>query len=160
MNIQFIYLLLFIAGVFSACNSEKTNQNNKLTGRSLSYNGELTFLQPEGDEITVIQIAVADDEESRSSGLMDVQNLPEDHGMLFLFDDEQPRSFWMVNTPLSLDIIFVNSQKEIVSIHKNTQPYSHQNFLSDMPAKYVVEVNAGFTTKYDITEGSKIEFEL
>lgn len=160
MNAKLFTLLLLVPLLFISCDSEKKEQTRDSKGRILNYTGELSFLTPDGNKITSIEIAVADDEASRGSGLMDVRNLPEQHGMLFIFEDEQPRSFWMANTPLPLDIIFVNSEKEIVRIHRNTQPYSKKNFVSDFPAKYVVEVNAGFTTKNDITEGAKIEFEL
>jgi len=160
MNVHLNLLLLLISFLFISCESEKPRQSADSEGRTLNYTGQLSFLAADGNEITTVQIAVADDEASRSAGLMDVRNLPEQHGMLFIFDDEQPRSFWMANTPLSLDIIFVNSEMEIIRIHRSTQPYSEKNFASDFPAKYVVEVNAGFTTKNDITEGAKIEFEL
>lgn len=160
MNVQLNLLLLLIPFLFISCQSEKPEQNSDSEGRTLNYTGQLSFLTADGNEITTVQIAVADDEASRSAGLMDVRSLPEQYGMLFIFDDEQPRSFWMANTPLPLDIIFVNSDMEIIRIHRNTQPYSEKNFASDLPAKYVVEVNAGFTTKHDITEGAKIEFEL
>lgn len=160
MNVHLNLLLLLISFLFISCESEKPRQSVDSEGRTLNYTGQLSFVTADGNEITTVQIAVADDEASRSAGLMDVRNLPEQHGMLFIFDDEQPRSFWMANTPLSLDIIFVNSEMEIIRIHRSTQPYSEKNFASDFPAKYVVEVNAGFTTKNDITEGAKIEFEL
>ena len=55
-------------------------------------------------------------------GLMDRLNLPENAGMLFIFAKDEPRSFWMKNTYISLDIIYINSNKEIVSIQKYTQP--------------------------------------
>jgi len=63
----------------------------------------------------------------------------------------------MANTPLSLDIIYVNSDFEIVRIHRNTPSYSHENIHSEAPAMYVVEVNAGFTLEHDITEGMSIQ---
>jgi len=160
MNVQLFILLILVQLLFISCGSEKKEPTRVPEGRTLTYTGVLSFLTPDGSEITSVEIAVANDEESRSSGLMDVRNLPKQHGMLFIFDDEQPRSFWMANTPLSLDIIFVNSEKEIVRIHRNTQPYSEKNFASEFPAMYVVEVNAGFTTRHDITEAAKIEFEL
>jgi uncharacterized membrane protein (UPF0127 family) len=76
--------------------------------------------------------------------------------MLFIFEDNQPRSFWMANTPLSLDIFFVNENFEIVRIHRNAKPYSRKNLTSDKPAKYVVETNAGFSISHDIQEGMRI----
>ncbi len=108
--------------------------------------------------VSTVQVAVADDDNSRSEGLMNVHHLPADSGMLFIFEGNEPRSFWMANTPLSLDIIYANSDFEIVRIHRNTQPFSHEQIRSEVPAKYVVEVNAGYAMRHDITEGMKISF--
>jgi uncharacterized membrane protein (UPF0127 family) len=87
---------------------------------------------------------------------MDVRNLPKSNGMLFIFEENQPRSFWMANTPLSLDIIFVNEAREIVRIHHNTQPFSESSFESEKPAKYVIETNSGYCISHDIQEGMKV----
>jgi hypothetical protein len=65
----------------------------------------------------------------------------------------------MANTPLSLDIIFANSDFEIVRIHRNTQPYSSRSIESGRPAKYVVEVNAGYAVNHDIREGMTIAIQ-
>ncbi len=91
-------------------------------------------------------------------GLMDVRDLPQDRGMLFIFEREAPLTFWMANTPLSLDIIYVNKNKEIVTIHTNTPPLSEQNFDSSSDAMYAIEVNAGYCLRYDIREGLKVDF--
>lgn len=101
---------------------------------------------------------MADEDSERNQGLMDIRNLPQSKGMLFIFEETQPRSFWMANTPLPLDIIFVNADKEIVRIHHNTQPFSEKNFSSGEPAKYVVETNAGYCVSHDIQEGMKVSF--
>jgi uncharacterized protein len=103
-----------------------------------------------------VDVAVADTPEKRSLGLMDVRNMPRDKGMLFIFEREENLSFWMANTPLPLDIIFVNRSMQIVRIHHNAQPYSERQFASGEPALYVVEVNAGFCLDHDITEGDLI----
>jgi len=150
-----LLLLLFIG-----C-SENNNQATPVDlGRTLDFVGELTFLTSENDEIITIQIAVADDEDSRRLGLMDVHRLGANEGMLFIFDREQPLSFWMANTPLPLDIIYVNSSLEIVRIYRNTRPFSTQTLPSGAPAIFVVEVNAGFTNQHDIQEGMFIDFQI
>jgi uncharacterized membrane protein (UPF0127 family) len=82
--------------------------------------------------------------------------LAENQGMLFIFEDDAPRAFWMKNTVLSLDMIFVNSRNEIVTIHKNTTPYSEQSYESTKPAKYVIEVNAGYTDGHKVSVGDHI----
>lgn len=84
--------------------------------------------------------------------------MPEDHGMLFVFEKEGSLSMWMKNTYISLDILFVNVSNEIVKIHKNTMPLSTRLISSDREAVYVVEVVAGFCDKYDINVGDRIRF--
>lgn len=152
------YFLLASSFLLISCNGEADTQTETQETRELSYTATVSFIEQSDEEITSVRAAVADDDDSRSEGLMNVHNLPDDAGMLFIFDDEAPRSFWMANTPISLDILFVNSEMEIVRIHRNTPPYSHENIVSESPAKYVVEVNAGFTLNYDIREGMKISF--
>jgi len=154
------YFLLASSLLLLSCNGQADKQTEVQKTRELSYTANVSFIEQPNEEIISVRAAVADDDDSRSEGLMNVHNLPEDAGMLFIFDSEAPRSFWMANTPISLDIIFVNSEMDIVRIHRNTPPYSHENIVSEAPAKYVVEVNAGFTLNHDIREGMKIDFSL
>ena len=149
-------LLFILTLALTACNTEEERPPSTVEGRELEYTATVQFLHEAGEVVSEIDAAVADDDDSRSEGLMDVHNLPADSGMIFKFEDEQPRSFWMANTPISLDIIYANSDFEIVRIHRNTPPYSHENIHSEEPAMYVVEVNAGYTLRYDITEGMSI----
>jgi uncharacterized membrane protein (UPF0127 family) len=86
------------------------------------------------------------------------ENMKEEEGMLFLFPAEEYQSFYMKNTIMPLDIIFVNAKKQIVKIHKNTTPYSEASLPSMKPSIYVVEVIAGFTDKYKIQEGDIIDW--
>ena len=111
---------------------------------------ELAFTTPGGALLATIDIQLADDDIERAVGLMHRDNLGTDCGMLFIFAREETRSFWMRNTHIPLDIIFVNANKEIVSIHKNTTPYVEEQYSSGLPALYVVEVNAGFTDAHNI----------
>lgn len=140
-----------------ACSSpDRTERPAVEEERELDFETTVTFFNARGDQITEIEVAVADDNDSRSQGLMNVHSLPEHAGMLFIFEENEPRSFWMASTPLSLDIIFVNEEYEIVRIHRNTMPYSQESIPSEAPAKYVVEVNAGYTMRHDIYEGGHI----
>jgi uncharacterized protein len=159
---MFRIFCIFFTIIFVACSGseERTEALGEPEGpsRELTYTSEVSFLQ--GDHVvSSINVAVADDDAARSEGLMDVHDLPSDAGMLFIFDEDEPRSFWMAGTPLSLDIIFINGDFEIVRIHRNTPPYSHDSISSEESAQYVVEVNAGYTTRHDITEGMRIQIE-
>jgi uncharacterized protein len=153
-------VILFLGPVLTTgCGNDEKVQTER-AGRTLSYTASVAFLASGGDEITRIDAAVASTPQERSLGLMDVRTMPRDAGMLFIFDREEPLSFWMANTPLPLDLIFVNRDMRIVRIHHNAQPFSERQFPSGAPALYVVEVNAGFCVDHDITEGQYIAIEL
>ena len=155
------YLLLMICfGIISCSSPDKEKTASPQSNRQLEYTADVQFLRTDQTIISKIEAAVADTDELRSAGLMDVTTLPENAGMIFLFDNNRTRSFWMANTPLSLDILFVNSDMEIVRIHRNTTPYSQDPIESERPAKYVIEVNAGYTVRNDITEGHIVEFSI
>ncbi|MDX1618833.1 MAG: DUF192 domain-containing protein [Balneolaceae bacterium] len=154
-------LLLAAILCLGACGKKESAEpdNRRSQGRVLDYTREVRFLSESGRLITAIRVAVADEASERNMGLMDVNELPENRGMLFIFEENEPRSFWMANTPLSLDIIFVNSAFEIVRIHHSTQPFSDKSLTSGDPAKYVVETNAGFCISHDIQEGMMVRFD-
>jgi len=90
---------------------------------------------------------------------MERWSLPELHGMLFIFDYSEIQRFWMHNTPLSLDMIFVDENRRILNIAESTTPMSKQTYSSRRPAKYVVEVKAGFSKRHGIEEGMKIQWK-
>lgn len=140
-----------------SCNSEESSEEPS-EGRTLEFTDTVSFLDENDEEVVSVDVAVAEDSVARNEGLMDVRELPENSGMLFIFEDEEPRSFWMANTPLSLDIFYVNGDREIIRIHQNTEPYSENSFASELPAQYVIETNAGFAIRHDIKEGMKVEF--
>jgi uncharacterized membrane protein (UPF0127 family) len=155
-RLLFITLLPFL---FVMCN-DSDEPSPIPQGRTLDYVSTVHFLDIDGEVITTIEAAIADTDLKRSEGLMNVRNMPADKGMIFLFDDEAPRSFWMANTPLPLDIIFVDANWEIIRIHQSAPAFTERNFESGAPAKYVVEVNGGFTMRHDIREGMRIEFSM
>jgi len=121
--------------------------------------GELRFLNGKTNEvINTIDIEVADDDAEREQGLMYRDSMAENAGMLFLMGIEELQAFWMKNTILPLDIMFVDSERRIVSIHQNCKPYSLDQIQSGKPAIFVVEVNAGYTEKQGIKVGDLISF--
>jgi uncharacterized protein len=121
-------------------------------------NGELTFLKADSTAITAIDIEIADDDLKRERGLMFRRQMELNHGMLFIFAEEELRSFWMKNTYLPLDILYLNAQRKIIRIHENVATLNERSVPSEMPAKYVVEVNAGFCALYGIQLGDWISF--
>lgn len=82
--------------------------------------------------------------------------LPLDHGMLFIFEKSQMTYFWMKNTPLPLDMIFIDQNKIIQKIEHNTIPHSKNIISSEKPCLYVLEINAGQSKNNNISVGDKI----
>ena len=153
--------LIFFAGIvflFSLIGCGNGERSAPESSRTIELTDSVDFLDRDGEVISTVRVAIADTENKRNLGLMNVHDLPEDGGMLFLFDDEEERSFWMANTPLPLDIIYVNRNKEIVKIYHRTNPYSERLLPSGEPAQYVVEVNGGYAREHDIREGMRIDF--
>lgn len=98
----------------------------------------------------------ADDPESRTIGLMFQENLPELGGMIFDFQETDIVHMWMRNTILPLDMIFISDAGKIVKIAKNTKPFSLEIISSDVPARGVLEINAGIADKYGLQVGDSV----
>ncbi len=105
-------------------------------------------------------IYLAVDYEQQRRGLMFVRNLPERTGMLFIYDEDGMRSMWMKNTYISLDLVFIRGDGSVASVIREAQPLSLQSLSSSEPVRYVLELNAGVTRRYNIGRGSKISWEF
>lgn len=151
-------LLLYMKDIFSPNKKVEDIQTLESVETRFRDEGSLTFSDASGKAITTIAIEIADTEERRTQGLMGRKVMRKDHGMLFVFPEEELRSFWMANTPLSLDIIYLDAQKRIINIHSNTTPYSEDSLPSERPAQYTVEVIAGFCVEHGINEGDIVNW--
>ena len=119
--------------------------------------GSLDFLRM-GESILSLNIEIADTDSLRERGMMQRTSFPPESGMLFLFDREEVRQFWMGNTPLSLDLLFISADSVIVDIAKYATPYSDEPIISSAPAQFVLEVPGGFTDTKGIVEGDLIRW--
>jgi len=105
-------------------------------------------------------VEIADTEPKRAEGLMFRTEMAADHGMLFDFKREQPVWFWMKNTYLSLDMIFVKADGQILSIAEDTTPLSEATVPSGGPVRFVFEVRAGTSKRLGIRPGDRIVHPL
>lgn len=149
-------LALAVIGFFIV-NNFITNEP-KVEYYSFTKEGELTFTDSLGALKAKIDLEIADTEYERQLGLMNRKEMKENEGMLFIFPRQDYQSFWMRNTLISLDIMFVNDQKKIVTIHKGTKILSDTSYPSTEPSIYVVETLAGFTDRHNIQVGDKIDW--
>jgi len=120
--------------------------------------GEVYFQDKGRNLIRQIDVEIADSDQKRHLGLMFRENMDTNQGMLFIFPKEEEQAFYMKNTIMPLDIIFITSQHQIVKIYKHTTPYSEKDLPSNKPILYVVEVNAGFSDRFGVKEGQYIDF--
>jgi hypothetical protein len=139
---------------------KETSENKNLTKEvTFTKEGELTLKKATNDSIVaILDIEFANTEYETQTGLMYRKSMQNDRGMLFIFENEIRRSFYMKNTEFALDIIFINSDHEIVSIQKNAKPFDKSSLPSDAPAKYVLEINAGLSDQWGLEVGDLIEF--
>lgn len=172
-RIQLFSLLLVILFYSCSSNENKKTENQPSISRkdvpevqienkakvSFKLTNKVEFFKSDSTIIQV-NVALAASPKERNQGLMGVEKLNSNEGMLFVFEQEQPLSFWMANTPLSLDIIFVNDEFKIVRIHSNTEPFTTTQYNSEKPARYVIEVVGGFCVSNDIIEGTEVGFDI
>ena len=114
---------------------------------------------PEGRSEARVQVELAKTEPERQRGLMNRPHLDENAGMLFLFEDEEEQGFWMKNTLIPLDMIFVRADMTVAGVVENAEPLTLDNRSVGTPSRYVVEVNGGWARARGITEGTQVRFE-
>ena len=106
--------------------------------------------------VATYSIEIADDAAERAQGLMFRDSMPRDHGMYFVYPTGRPVAFWMKNTPLPLDIIYINERGVICSIAADTTPYSEEALPSGCADQTVLELNAGEAKAAGIRVGAPV----
>ena len=105
-----------------------------------------------------VAVEIANTPASREHGLMYRSDLGAEAGMLFLFPQDEDLQFWMKNTPLPLDMVFIDASRIIVGIVADTRPFSTQARGVGKPSRYVLETHAGFCARHGIASGDKVDF--
>lgn len=151
-----IAMIAFISRYFIGDEIEKkASQEIESVEIDFTKEGEISIFT--GDTLLrTIDIEFARTPAERELGLMYRNVLGENQGMLFVFPSEEMRSFYMKNTAISLDILYINANYEIVSIVKNAKPYDETSLPSNAPAQYVLELNGGSADRWKIQVGDTI----
>lgn len=151
-------LLLLAILLLTGCGGED-NPDTISMGTEFTKEGTLSFVAPGDSVLRSIDIEIAETNEERTRGLMFRRSMGYDKGMLFIFDEADESGFWMKNTPMSLDIIFVGADSQVVSIAKRTKPFSEDQVRPAAPKQFVVEVRAGFADRFGVTKGTRIQWQ-
>ena len=148
--VDFLLVFIVIAGMLFL-----QGLSDKNCGDYEKTSGQVCFK----NNCFVVELAVTPGERER--GLMFREHLDTDKGMLFIFKEEGIYSFWMKNTYISLDIIWINKDKQVVYISKNIPAHTDELFASVDPgkkAKYVLEINAGIVERIGLGIGDELVF--
>ena len=161
------FLVLSMSLVFSSCSGKAASQDHtpeEPTASTVTENRDQVLTPPKGHAWVIfgadtVVAEVARTPEERQQGLMYREELAEGRGMIFVFDRSEPRSFWMQNTYLALDIAYIDAGKRIMDILA-MEPLSNDLYESSGPALFALEVPQGWFAKKGIVEGdiAKIVF--
>ena len=165
------WMILAIAAIAAACSpaseaSVAASSSEAASAQASEERHPLSGLQvidltvQSGQTAHEFRVELADTREAQNRGLMFRNELGDFEGMLFPSDEPSVRSFWMKNTPLSLDIIFIGTDGRIMNIAANTVPYSVESVSSSGLASAVLELRAGRAAALGIEPGDKVEYSL
>ena len=154
---------LLCFGIYGSLNSCKNAEEKPLPKQieiTFKKEGELTLFRKNTDSIIkIVDIEIASNNYERETGLMYRKSMKDNQGMLFVFEDSKPRYFYMKNTYIPLDLIYLGTDKTIVSFQENAIPLNEKSLPSYENAKYVLELNAGLVEKWNLQLGDSISYK-
>jgi len=152
LHLFFAFIVLFI----TSCTPIKTTCNGCSKSKKLSP--RIIFIQPDGKQKIIVHVELACTMQEHEVGLMYRKKLDKNKGMLFVFSQPKIQSFWMKNTYIPLDMVHISHDKKLVGYIENAQPHDLSSQSIHKPSQYVLEVNAFFMRRYQITKRWKINF--
>lgn len=157
MKLLKLVLVLNLTLFIMSCQS-KQNQNRDLT-QDFEFKNDtlLRFIQDKDTLTTRFEIELAESDYEKETGLMHRKEMKPDQGMLFIYDIEATRpSFYMKNTHIPLDLIYLGKHMKIVDFYLNTIPFSEELIPSEALSRYVLEVNAVSVNQLKLNEGDQV----
>ncbi|MAM29574.1 MAG: hypothetical protein CMC13_11185 [Flavobacteriaceae bacterium] len=159
---KILFSTALLAALFAAEGCKETPKETKVLTKTVTFTKEASGVLKKAATDSIVaslDIEIAEGDYETQTGLMYRKSMLDNRGMLFIFPDEKRRSFYMKNTEFGLDIIYLNSNNEIVSIQKDAQPLDPTSLPSEAPAKYVLEVNAGLSDQWGLEAGDVLVWE-
>lgn len=154
----FWLLTLALLGV-AACKEEPKNTLNT-EAAAFTREGNLTLYRGQTDSVLArLDIEIAETDYEIQTGLMYRKSMEDRQGMLFIFPDEERHSFYMKNTLIPLDILFIRGDLSVANIARNAQPLDESGIPSAGPVRYVLEIKAGLSDRWGLREGDRVAFE-
>jgi uncharacterized membrane protein (UPF0127 family) len=151
-----VVMLGFCAGCRTTAASEQTDARST-TATPVPTPARVALTAPGQDSVTV-DVEVVQTPEARQRGLMYRKQLAPDAGMLFIFEQPAQQSFWMHNTLVPLDLIFITSDWHVLGIVENATPMTDTARSVDGSSQYVLEVNAGYSRRHGLGAGTSVKY--
>jgi len=152
-------LLILSICLFASCSAPAETSSSAVPSLDQDFGrGTLTIESDDGQK-HVINVYLAIEFEQQRRGLMFVRNMPEDVGMLFIYEESDFHSMWMKNTYIPLDLVFARADGTVSSVIHDTQPLSLESQKSIEPVNYVLELNAGAARRLNIGRKSRLRVD-
>lgn len=156
-------LLIISSGLFflfltNNIKKSEANESNQFAINHENYNKILKIYNSKNQLKANFKVAIANNYNLRTNGLMFVKSLPDNFGMLFIFEKESIIKMWMKNTFINLDMLFIDNDNKIIKIEKDVKKLSEKIISSDFKASKVLEINANLTNNFDIKVGDFIKY--
>lgn len=149
--------MAFLVSVMGVVLSMSACSHATATGPQATHEPEVVLKAPAGE--LRVKVELARSEPERQRGLMFRQKLDDGRGMLFLFEQPEKLKFWMKNTYIPLDMIFINESKRVVSVEENAEPLTLTPRGPDEDSQFVLEVPGGWARKHGVGPGVDVRFE-
>mgnify|MGYP000849655004 FL=1 len=158
-GILFIVVFCLALG-FNGCKSKPEEKSfDSIKGTEFRKDATLTITAPTGEVKAIYEIEIAATEAACTQGLMYRESMAENRGMLFDPKGPSETPFWMKNTYIPLDIIFIDKDKKIMHIAKNNTPFTEEMIAPNGIYRYVLELNAGQAEKHNLKIGDLVQWE-
>jgi uncharacterized membrane protein (UPF0127 family) len=127
--------------------------------RTYGAEGTVSFYEEQNRLSCRYHVELARTPQEQENGLMYRTKLPSDRGMLFIYRDDKPKYFWMKNTLIPLDMIYISRKLIVTEVYRNARPMDETIISSTMGARYVLELNAGEAERCAIRPGTRVRFQ-
>ena len=157
---SYFHILLIILSSLLFYSSSAISEKAKHLKDLVGWDKGSAIIQTEQNKVIDFRVLIARSNKQRRQGLMHIESMEEDQGMLFVFDPSRNVSMWMRNTPMTLDMIFINKKGRIINIAKNTMPYTTRGISSGGSIHWVLEINGGLSDRMNIKNGDLVKLNL
>ena len=154
---SYFYLLVITSYISIIYSSSSLSNNPNSLSELRNWGKGVVTVHTTKTENAKFRVVIAKSNKERRQGLMHIESMKDNEGMIFIFNPPRKVSMWMRNTPMTLDMIFINKDGEIITIENSATPYSTKGIPSNGSIKWVLEINGGLSERLNIKAGDSVK---